>query len=183
MCATPNRRQALANDITDPKDLAEYSIEAETPKTGVKPPTTPLICVPTSLSGGEYFSLAGGTDDITTKHKQGFLQNGMGVRLIILDAELCLRTPWFHWLSTGMRSIDHCVEALCSLEATPESDQDAEAGLKLLVPWLLKTKFDESNVKARHQCRRCWEKTPFSILETLLISPEILSRVSRNNLD
>ncbi|KAE9379727.1 Dehydroquinate synthase-like protein [Stipitochalara longipes BDJ] len=142
---------ALANDITDPRHLAEYSIEAKTPKTGVKPPTVPLICIPTSLSGGEYFSLAGGTDDITTKHKQGFLQNGMGVRLIILDAELCLGTPWFHWLSTGVRSIDHCVEALCSLEATPQSDQDAEAGLRLLVPWLLKTKQDEHSVEARHR--------------------------------
>ena len=119
----------------------------------MKPPTIPLICIPTSLSGGEYFSLAGGTDDITTKHKQGFLQNGMGVRLIILDAELCLGTPWFHWLSTGVRSIDHCVEALCSLEATPESDQDAEAGLRLLVPWLLITKQDEKSVEARHHCQ------------------------------
>ena len=133
--------------------MAAYSIEAKTPKTGVKPPTVPLICIPTSLSGGEYFSLAGGTDDITTKHKQGFLQNGMGVRLIILDAELCLGTPWFHWLSTGVRSIDHCVEALCSLEATSQSDQDAEAGLRLLVPWLLKTKEDEGNIEARHYCQ------------------------------
>jgi alcohol dehydrogenase class IV len=145
--------QALANNVTEPKDLADYSIEAKTPKTNVKPPTVPLICIPTSLSGGEYFSLAGGTDDITTKHKQGFLQNGMGVRLVILDAELCLGTPWFHWLSTGVRSIDHCVEALCSLEATPESDKDAEAGLRLLVPWLLETKRDEKNVEARHHCQ------------------------------
>ena len=145
--------QALANNITEPKDLADYSIEAKTPKTNVKPPTVPLICIPTSLSGGEYFSLAGGTDDITTKYKQGFLQNGMGVRLVILDAELCLGTPWFHWLSTGVRSLDHCVEALCSLEATPESDKDAEAGLRLLVPWLLETKRDEKNVEARHHCQ------------------------------
>jgi alcohol dehydrogenase class IV len=128
-------------------------VEAKTPKTGVKPPTIPLICIPTSLSGGEYFSLAGGTDDVTTHHKQAFLQTGMGVRLIILDAELCLGTPWFHWLSTGVRSIDHCVEALCSLEATLASDKDAEAGLRLLVPWLLKTKVDEGNAEARFKCQ------------------------------
>ena len=75
----------------------------------------------------------------------------MGVRLIILDAELCLGTPWFHWLSTGVRSIDHCVEALCSLESTSQSDQDAEEGLRLLVPWLLKTKEDSNSVEARHK--------------------------------
>jgi alcohol dehydrogenase class IV len=141
------------NDLTKPSQLADYSVEAKNPKSDVKPPTVPLICIPTSLSGGEYFSLAGGTDDIITQHKQAFLHGGMGVRLIILDAELCLGTPWFHWLSTGVRSIDHCVEALCCLEATPTSDQDAEAGLRLLVPWLLKTKTDEKNVEARHQCQ------------------------------
>ncbi len=73
--------------------------------------------------------------------------------LIILDAELCLGTPWFHWLSTGVRSIDHCVEALCSLEATRESDQDAESGLRLLVPWLLETKRNDKSVEARHYCQ------------------------------
>ena len=119
----------------------------------MKRPTVPVICIPTSLSGGEYFSLAGGTDDLVTHFKQGFLHDGMGVSLVILDAELSIGTPWFHWLSTGMRSIDHCVEALCSLEATAESDKDAEAGLRLLVPWLLKTKLDEKNVEARHQCQ------------------------------
>ncbi|KAG0649278.1 Dehydrogenase FUM7 [Hyphodiscus hymeniophilus] len=144
---------AMANNITDPKDLADYSVEAKTAKAGVESPTIPVICIPTSLSGGEYFALAGGTDDITTKHKQGFMQNGMGVSLVILDAELSIGTPWFHWLSTGMRSIDHCVEALCSLEATPQSDEDAEAGLRLLIPRLLETKLDEKNVEARHQCQ------------------------------
>jgi len=119
----------------------------------VKPPQVPLICIATSLSGGEYFSLAGGTDDIISKHKQGILQPGMGVRLLILDPSLCLGTPWYHWLSTGMRSVDHCIEALCSLESTATSDKDAEEGLKLLIPWLLKTKADESNVEAVHKCQ------------------------------
>ncbi|TAQ90324.1 hypothetical protein B7494_g1346 [Chlorociboria aeruginascens] len=144
---------ALANDLTEPSQLARYSVEATDPILDVKPPTIPLICIPTSLSGGEYFALAGGTDDIVTKHKQAFLHGGMGVSLIILDAELCLGTPRYHWLSTGVRSVDHCVEALCSLEATPASDEAAEAGLRLLIPWLLQTQADEFNVEARHQCQ------------------------------
>jgi alcohol dehydrogenase class IV len=149
----------MANNITDPKELADYSIEAKTAKKGVKSPTVPVICIPTSLSGGEYFSHAGGTDDITTKYKQGFMQNGMGVSLVILDAELSIGTPWFYWLSTGMRSIDHCVEALCSLVATTQSDEDAEAGLRLLIPNLLKTKVDDKDVEARHKCRKYLQET------------------------
>lgn len=77
----------------------------------------------------------------------------MGATLIILDPELCLTTPEYHWLSTGVRSLDHCVEALCSLEATPESDEKAEQGLQLLAPSLLQCKNDPRDVEARKQCQ------------------------------
>jgi alcohol dehydrogenase class IV len=100
----------------------------------------------------QYFSLAGGTDD-STNHKQPFFQSGMGSRLVILDPELCLTTPEYHWLSSGFRSVDHCVEALCSLEGTPKSDAKAEQGLRLLVPNLLRCNADEKDVDARHQCQ------------------------------
>jgi alcohol dehydrogenase class IV len=77
----------------------------------------------------------------------------MGSKLIILDPELCLTTPEYHWLSTGIRSVDHCVEAICCLTATPASDDSAEKGLRLLVPSLLKCKADPKNVGARHRCQ------------------------------
>lgn len=77
----------------------------------------------------------------------------MGSKLIILDPELCLTTPEYHWLSTGVRSMDHCLEALCSLEATQKSDSKAETGLRLLVPGLLKCKADPTDVEARRQCQ------------------------------
>jgi alcohol dehydrogenase class IV len=78
----------------------------------------------------------------------------MGSKLVILDPDLCLTTPQFHWLSTGIRSMDHCVEALCSLEATSESDKKAEEGLRLLVPALLKCKASPSDVEARGKCQQ-----------------------------
>ena len=119
----------------------------------IKKPTVPLITIPTSLSGGEYFALGGATDDIITHHKQGFLQSGMGANLVILDPELCLTTPEYHWLSTGVRSIDHCVEAICSLESTLAGDDRAEQGLKLLVPALLKCKANSNDTAARFNCQ------------------------------
>lgn len=118
----------------------------------MKQPTIPLITIPTSLSGGEYFSLAGGTDD-STHHKHAFLQSGMGSKLVILDPELCLLTPEYHWLSTGVRSIDHCVEALCCPTGTPASDEKAEKGLRLLVPGLLTSKAHLNDVGSRHRCQ------------------------------
>ncbi|OAA60208.1 Alcohol dehydrogenase, iron-type [Niveomyces insectorum RCEF 264] len=145
----------LANDIKEPSQLARYSVESTDIPAIVKDPTVPLITIPTSLSGGEYFSLAGGTDDTTEhkSHKHGFLHSGMGVRLIILDAQLATLTPEYHWLSTGIRSVDHCVEALCCLTATPEAEDKAERGLRLLVPSLLRCKADANDVEARHRCQ------------------------------
>lgn len=77
----------------------------------------------------------------------------MGPRLVILDPALCLTTPAYHWLSTGVRALDHCIEALCSLEATPESDERAARGLRLLVPGLLACKADEGDAEARGRCQ------------------------------
>ncbi|CAK7199697.1 hypothetical protein SEUCBS139899_002380 [Sporothrix eucalyptigena] len=145
----------LANDIREPSQFARYSVESTDIPDDVKPPTVPLITIPTSLSGGEYFSLAGGTDDTTAhkSHKYGFLHSGMGAKLIILDAELATLTPAYHWLSTGVRSVDHCIEALCCLTATPAAEEKAERGLRLLVPSLLRCKADPADVNARHRCQ------------------------------
>ncbi|KIW67335.1 hypothetical protein PV04_06598 [Phialophora macrospora] len=142
----------LANDIKTREELIRYSAESKNVPSEIHEPTVPLITIPTSLSGGEYFSLSGGTDDVT-KHKVPFLHSGMGVNLVILDPELCTTTPPYHWLSTGVRSLDHCVEALCSLYGTDKSDRNAEEGLKLLVPSLLKCKEDPNDLEARHKCQ------------------------------
>lgn len=75
----------------------------------------------------------------------------MGAKLVILDAELCTLTPPYYWLSTGVRGLDHCVEALCSLSATKRSDENAEKSLRLLVPGLLGCKADEGDLNARHR--------------------------------
>lgn len=77
----------------------------------------------------------------------------MGSKLIILDPELCLTTPPYHWLSTGFRSFDHCIEALCCLDATASSDEKAEKGLRLLAPNLQKCKSNLNDIQARQQCQ------------------------------
>ncbi|KAF3044714.1 hypothetical protein E8E12_009628 [Didymella heteroderae] len=144
----------LANDIKTPTQLGTYALGAPNPPTTINRPSTPLVCIPTTLSGGEYFALAGGTNDATNQ-KVGFLHSGMGPDLVILDPHLCLTTPSYHWLSTGVRAVDHCVEALCSLEATSESDERAEHGLRDLAPGLIACREDEegADVAARKRCQ------------------------------
>lgn len=72
---------------------------------------------------------------------------------MILDAALTTTTPASTWLSTGIRAVDHCVEALCSLQGKAEADKNAEKGLSLLVPGLLRCKQDPHDTEARHLCQ------------------------------
>lgn len=70
---------------------------------------------------------------------------------MILDPALSVSTPPKIWFSTGMRAVDHCVEALCSThpKAGEETDKFAAKGLRMLLPNLLKTKSEWEDEKAR----------------------------------
>ena len=115
-------------------------------------PTVPLICIPTTLSGGEYTQYAGGTDP-KTHHKLVMGHPFCGPRLIINDPELTITAPEWVWLSTGVRGIDHCVEAYCRTHQPDEEvDEAALRGFRLIVPNLLRTKKDWTNQEARLKC-------------------------------
>ena len=94
--------------------------------------------------------MAGATNSLT-HHKHSFQHPSMGPRIIILDPELSITTPLRVWLSTGIRAVDHCIEALCAIEASGGSA--AERGLRRLLPNLLITKNDPGNLEARLSCQ------------------------------
>ena len=71
---------------------------------------------------------------------------------MILSPELSTTTPMHIWLSTGVRAVDHCVEAICSIASTDEGDANAAEGLRKLVPALLATKQEPGKLEPRMQC-------------------------------
>ncbi|KAI7158077.1 general substrate transporter [Hortaea werneckii] len=159
----------LANDITTLDQLREFQARAaDTQKkllssgTNVQTitskdipcvsPNIPLICIPTTLSGGEYSHFAGGTDP-ETGHKSILGHPFCGPRLIINDAKLTTTSPEWVWLSTGVRGIDHCVEAFCrSQPEDTEMDHEALEAFDCLVAGLLRTKKDLNDEQARLDC-------------------------------
>ena len=143
---------ALANNATTLDELKTLHSDSPTYRKTLQPAKLPIICIPTSLSAGEYTSLAGATDD-RTHHKHPFEHPSIGPRLVILDLELSKITPERIWLSSGIRAVDHCVEAICSIRATPEGDQAAENGPRKLLPALLKTKEEAKILEPRFQCQ------------------------------
>jgi alcohol dehydrogenase class IV len=120
-----------------------------------KQPRVPVICISTTLSGGEYTFSCGATDDRDNqKHQFGVRQ---AVRLVIFDAELVTKTtPLRLFLESGIRAVDHCVEALCSVYCNEITEMHAKASLARLVPGLLRCKADgdvRADVEARLLCQ------------------------------
>jgi alcohol dehydrogenase class IV len=149
---------ALANDVRNAEDLAllwahgPTWANTSTERREPKPPEAPVISVPTSLSGGEYQSIAGGTDD-KTNEKRLFEPPTKNPAIVVLDPELTTTTPEWVWLSTGIRAVDHCIETLCSLLSNRKGDAEAKKGLITLIPALLKCKHNPDDLEARLQCQ------------------------------
>ena len=143
---------ALANDVVTVEDLETLYFDSPTLRDPMLPATIPIICIPTSLSAGEYTPNGGATND-ETHHKHSFRHPSMQPRLVILDPELSKTTPEHIWLSTGIKAVDHCVEGICSIKANPEGDEMAEHGLRKLLPGLLRTKAKPEDLDPRLQCQ------------------------------
>lgn len=137
----------LANDIRTPE--AMDAVRAPNP---VKPPTVAQISVPTTLSAGEFSPISGVTDE-RTKVKELFRHADIVPRAVVLDPAVTRHTPQWLWLSTGIRAVDHCVEGICSNEATPYGDASALHGLSLLARGLPTVKANPQDLEARLDCQ------------------------------
>lgn len=111
-------------------------------------PTVRQISVPTTIAGGEFSSIAGVTDRNT--HVKQMLRHPLVVpRATILDPAITVHTPEWLFLSTGVRAIDHCVEAICSRETHPYADAQSVKGLAMLADALPRVKADPADLDAR----------------------------------
>jgi maleylacetate reductase len=115
------------------------------------PPTVRQLAVPTTLSGGEFHQ-SGGSNDPVKKLKQSIRNPYMIPRTIVLDPALTVHTPHWLWLSTGMRSVDHAVEAFSSLYGSPFVDGTALQALGILPDALRRCKTDPHDLEARADC-------------------------------
>lgn len=115
-------------------------------------PDIRLICVPTTLSGGEFNTLSGATDE-AIRHKQGYDHRLMAPAMVVLDPALTVHTPDWLWLSTGVRSVDHAVETLASHLSNDFADGLADSALRLLVEGLSRVRADPSDLEARLKCQ------------------------------
>ncbi|WP_349644230.1 iron-containing alcohol dehydrogenase [Rhodopseudomonas sp. BR0M22] len=137
----------LANDISSAAEIDRVR--------NINAPVAPKvrqISVPTTISGGEFSAIAGVTNE-ATRVKERLAHPLTMPRAAILDPAITLHTPEWLFLSTGIRAVDHCVEAICSREAHPYGDAQALRGLSMLAAGLPRVKADPTDLEARLDCQ------------------------------
>ncbi len=126
---------ALAENLTRTEQLGDWHMRVASDGSRVTPqprmPPCRQIAVPTTLSGAEFSDL-GGSTDLRHGTKQGYTGPFIGPAAVILDPRITVHTPDRLWLSTGVRAVDHAVEALCSINAQPLIDATSVRALALL---------------------------------------------------
>jgi maleylacetate reductase len=145
----------LKHDVRTVADLdplrIRYDAQGKT-ASSVEAPDIRAVCVPTTLSGGEFNSLSGAYDE-TERRKDGFDHRLLAPIAVVLDPRLTLHTPLWLWLSTGVRALDHAVETLVSDYSNDFFNGLAESALRLLSKGLHRVKVDSSDTAARLMCQ------------------------------
>lgn len=114
-------------------------------------PDVRQICVPTTLSGGEFNARAGVTDP-RLHLKQSYMHPGIIPVSVILDAAITVPTPQWLFLASGVRAVDHAVETYLSITANDYTDGSALQALRLLGDGLPRVMADPADLEARLKC-------------------------------
>ena len=146
----------LKHNILTHEDFEGFYVYVDDNSETVAPvfdgPDIRVICCPTTLSGGEFNTMGGVTDDRENK-KQGYTHRMMAPIAIVLDPALTLHTPEWLWHSTGVRAVDHALESLSSNHSSYFCDGVAESALRLLSQAMPEVKADPANLDARLRCQ------------------------------
>jgi maleylacetate reductase len=147
----------LEHDIREPDGLEPFRtvVDAVTGKRSFpeyRAPRVRQICVPTTLSGGEFHARAGVTEP-RLRLKQAYIHSGIIPLTVIFDPAITVHTPEWLWLSTGIRAVDHSVETYCSIDGNAYTDSTSLQALRLLGRGLAAVKHDPTDAAARLDCQ------------------------------
>lgn len=143
---------ALAEDIRDASGFERMRVKFEYPTVtdvpSIQGDALPMVAVSTTLSAGEFTYFTGITDE-ARQVKDIYVDKKMTAKAVFMDAELTTATPDWLWLSTGLRSVDHCIESICSDSSHPFTDALAAHALTMLNTNLRRCKADPTDLQAR----------------------------------
>jgi alcohol dehydrogenase len=110
------------------------------------------IAIPTTLSAAA-FTPGGGVTDEASHVKHAVLDARLQPCVVIHDPELCIETPDRLWISTGIRVLDHAIEAIYAKRAHPLSSALAVRAIRMIVEHLPRSLgADPTSVLHRGHC-------------------------------
>lgn len=125
----------IAENVRDSRELDRLRVRTDdigkTVVPFIKVPPLRQICIPTTLSGGEFSHTTGSTDRVRNI-KDIYIQDEIAAPAVILDPAITVHTPEWVWLASGMRAVDHAVGSLCSKNPNPFTDATTAVGLEML---------------------------------------------------
>lgn len=95
----------------------------------------PSVAIPTTLSVSEFTPFAGVLDE-ETHNKSSITDLRCIPHLVFLDPEVVQRTPRGLWLSTGLKALDHALEAIWAVNPHPISTVLARESVEKLIRYL-----------------------------------------------
>jgi alcohol dehydrogenase class IV len=110
------------------------------------------VCVPTTLSAGEFNTGGGNVLDGGAGHKIRVRHPLLYGHLVVLDPEMTVGTPDWLWLSSGVKALDHCIERLYSAGNQPAVDAPVLSAAEMLFNYLPRSREEDRDLDARLQC-------------------------------
>jgi maleylacetate reductase len=140
-------KAAMAAKLESIRDFVPFSAASSNP---IPMPTggPPLIAIPTTLSAAEFSGTAGYTNPLSGL-KEGVRAAHLAPSAVILDPDLALHTPLRLWTSSGIRAVDHAVEAIFNPGAWASLRAKAATGLTMLAEALRRAHADPTDRQAR----------------------------------
>lgn len=111
----------------------------------------PQVAIPTTLSAGE-FSPGAGYTAAATGEKMLVIDYRVAPACVILDPAATVDTPETLWLGTGIKALDHALEAVWSRRPHPYVDALALEAVRLLFHNLPATR-EGADLEARAACQ------------------------------
>ncbi|MCG8669067.1 MAG: iron-containing alcohol dehydrogenase [Pseudomonadales bacterium] len=109
----------------------------------------PLYAVPTTAGTGSEATIAAVISNTELQQKMQILDNKLITLSVALDPALMTGLPKPITAATGMDALTHALESYISLLATKDTDEQAEAAVKLIFDNLRTAYNDGSNLEAR----------------------------------
>jgi alcohol dehydrogenase class IV len=142
--------KCLATLLVQQKPLSEILDD----RTLMEPDSIPCFAVPTTAGTGSEVTSSATIWDMHRSRKYSLHNESMYPEYALLDPNLTLTLPPYVTAITGLDAMAHAIEAAYSINSTAESDENAFAGLRMILAELESAVRNGSNRASREKLLR-----------------------------